>query len=235
MKMGIIAAGTGDRLAGGGISTPKPLLPIGGKPLLRRMIEAGAHLEVTAVACIVNDRNPAVAEFLRSTPWPVPLEIVVKTTPSSMESLFCLAPYLSEEPFFLTTVDAVCTRRIMREFLRKAKGMIGAKGVLALTAFVDDEKPLWASVNGSNRIVALGEAARDRRWVTAGFYYFAPEIFAEVAAARTKKLTALRQFLAHLLDQGYPIHGVPVPKTVDVDYPEDIEKAEAYLSEMNEA
>ena len=62
----------------------------------------------------------------------------------------------------------------------------------------------------------------------------APDIFAEIARARKKKLNALRRFLGHLVDEGYPIHGVPVPKTIDVDYPEDIEKAEAYLKEINE-
>ncbi len=30
MKAGIIAAGLGERLIGGGIATPKPLVPIGG-------------------------------------------------------------------------------------------------------------------------------------------------------------------------------------------------------------
>ena len=89
-------------------------------------------------------------------------------------------------------------------------------------------------MNSSGRIMALGDAALGSRFITAGFYYFTPDIFAEIAAARRKKLSALRQFLGHLIDEGYPIHGVPVPKTIDVDYPEDIEKAEAYLQEINE-
>jgi NDP-sugar pyrophosphorylase family protein len=70
--------------------------------------------------------------------------------------------------------------------------------------------------------------------VTAGFYYFAPDIFAEIDSARKRKLNALRQFLGHLMDAGYLMYGVPVPKTIDVDYPEDIVKAEAYLKEINE-
>ena len=47
-------------------------------------------------------------------------------------------------------------------------------------------------------------------------------------------LNALRQFLGHLIDNGYPMRGIPVAKTVDVDYPEDIEKAEAFLKDINE-
>ena len=234
MKMGIIAAGKGERLAQGGVLTPKPLVPVGGMPLIARLIEAGAKLKVSSLACIVNDLNPDIAGFLHSGHWPVPVEIVVKTTPNSMESLFCLAPNLSDEPFVLFTVDVVCTQQIVEDFVRKARALTGAKGALALTRFVDDEKPLWAAVNSSGRITAIGDAARGSPLVTAGFYYFTPEIFSEAASARTKKLAALRQFLGHLIDQDYPIYGIPVPKTIDVDYPEDIEKAEAYLKEMNE-
>lgn len=234
MKMGIIAAGAGDRLVRGGISTPKPLIPVRGKPLIARVIEAGAQLNVNSVACIVNDLSPSVAGFLRSSSWPIPVEIVVKTTPSSMESLFCLAPLLSDDPFVLFTVDLVCAQQVVGDFFRKARALQDSKGALALTSFIDDEKPLWAAVNSSGRITALGDAALGSRFITAGFYYFTPDIFAEIAAARRKKLSALRQFLSHLIDEGYPIHGVPVPKTIDVDYPEDIEKAEAYLQEINE-
>jgi NDP-sugar pyrophosphorylase family protein len=234
MKMGIIAAGVGDRLARGGIITPKPLTPVRGRPLITRLIEAGAQLNVDSIACIVNDRDPSVAAFLRSGHWPVPVEIVVKTTPSSMESLFCLAPLLSDEPFILFTVDVVCAQQVVKDFFRKARTMEDSKGVLALTGFVDDEKPLWAAINGCNRIIALGDAARGSQFVTAGFYYFTPDIFAEIAPARRRKLSALRQFLGLLIDEGYLIHGLPVPKTIDVDYAEDIAKAEAYLEEINE-
>ena len=234
MKMGIIAAGVGERLAQGGVTTPKALIPIRGRPLITRVIEAGAQLNVNSIACIVNDRNPSVVGFLRSCHWPVPVEIVVKTTPSSMESLFCLAPLLSDEPFVLFTVDVVCAQQIVKDFFRKARTLADSKGVLALTSFVDDEKPLWAAVNSFNRIIALGDAVRGSQFVTAGFYYFTPDIFAEIAPARRRKLSALRQFLGHLLDEGYLIHGLPVAKTINVDYPEDIEKAETYLKEINE-
>jgi NDP-sugar pyrophosphorylase family protein len=234
MKMGIIAAGKGDRLALGGVPTPKPLIRVGGRPLITRIIEAGAKLKVDSIACIVNDLNPAVASFLRSTPLPVPLEIVAKTTPSSMESLFCLAPLLSDEPFILFTVDVIFGQQTVEDFLQNARTLKDAKGALALTGFVDDEKPLWAKVDSASRIIALGDAARGSQFVSAGFYYFAPDIFAEIASARRKKLSALRQFLGHLLDEGYLMYGIPVPKTIDVDYPEDIAKAEAYLTEINE-
>ena len=58
------------------------------------------------------------------------------------------------------------------------------------------------------------------------------DIFAMIDAARARSLKALREFLALLVRTGYSLYGLPVPKTVDVDYPEDIQKAEAYLKEI---
>jgi glycosyltransferase A (GT-A) superfamily protein (DUF2064 family) len=58
---------------------------------------------------------------------------------------------------------------------------------------------------------------------------FDPRIFREIAVARARQFSALRQFLAHLLDSGYRIYGAAVPKTVDVDRPADIAVAEAFI------
>jgi NDP-sugar pyrophosphorylase family protein len=152
-----------------------------------------------------------------------------------MESLFCLAPLLSDDSFLLFTVDAIFGQQTVEDFLQGARALEDAKGVLALTPFIDDEKPLWARLDTSNRITGLGDPAHGSPLVTAGFYYFSPDIFAEIPSARIRRLSALRQFLSHLLDEGYPLYGIPVPKTIDVDHPEDLVKAEAYLAEINEA
>ena len=234
MKAAIIAAGTGRRLAEGGLLVPKPLVNVGGEPMIARAIHAAAMLKTASVACIVNDLNPAVSEYLRSRSWPVPLELVLKTTPSSMESLFCLAPLLREEPFVLFTVDAIFPFETLERFFEKARNKKEAQGVLALTTFVDDENPLWVKLNASHEVVAMGDEAKGSSYATAGFYYFNPRIFSMMTTAREKNLNSLRQFLGLLVEEGYMFYGIPVSKTVDVDYPEDIEKAEAYLKEIGE-
>ncbi len=235
MKAGIIAAGKGERISRRGIPIPKPLIPIGGEPLIARAIRAAAHVQVTSIACIVNDLNPAIADYLRSHPWPVPLELVTKTTASSMESLFSLAPFLNHDPFLLLTVDAVFQFETLKKFLAKASGLKEAQGVLALTRFIDDEKPLWVRMGPRRKIVDMGPAARPSRYVTAGFYYFKPDLFRMIPQAKAKRLNALRQFLGFLMESDFSLYGIPVSKTVDVDYPEDIEKAESFLREAGEA
>jgi NDP-sugar pyrophosphorylase family protein len=232
MKAGIIAAGRGERLAREGILIPKPLLPVRGEPMIARMIRAAATLKVNSIACIVNDLNPDVARYLKAKVWPAPLDLIVKTTSSSMESLFCLAPLLKDESFILFTVDAIFSFKALKDFAAKARSMDKSDGALAITRFVDDEKPLWVKVDSRDKIIAMGDEARDSRYVTSGFYYFRPNVFARIDEARARKLNALRQFLGLLIETGFSLHGVHVPKTVDVDYPEDLKKAEAFLKEI---
>ena len=232
MKAGIIAAGKGERLKKGGIHTPKPLIPVGGIPIIERTIAAAINAGAERIACIVNAVEKEVSEYIRSHNWSVPMDLVVKTTPSSMESLFNLAPFL-DEPFLLLTVDAVYPFHELKGFVDRATRLDG-DGALALTEFIDDEKPLWAKMDKKGRIIKMGNEAQPSPYITAGFYFFSPSIFLLINEARDKKLKALREFLALLIQKGYNIFGIPVLKVIDMDHPEDIKKAEAFVKEHPE-
>lgn len=231
MKAGLIAAGHGERLAAAGIDTPKPLVRVAGKPLVDHALDAIAAAGIDDVACIFNAEagSDAVEAHCRARPAGPRLAIVRRTTPSSMESLFTLAPRLGDERFLLLTVDAVFAPRVLHAFVAAAAQAPDADAVLAITDFVDDEKPLHAALAPDGRITALGADAHGSRWITAGFYVFHPRVFAEVDAARRAGFTALRQFLGHLLARGYRIVGAPIGKTLDVDRPEDVAAAEAFV------
>jgi len=233
MRGGIIAAGHGERLAAAGLGIPKPLVTVAGRTLIERAIDGLRAAGVTRVACIVNEESAAVAAYCRERVRDVALTFVVRTTPSSMESLFVIAALLhdpgSNDPFLVTTVDTVVAPTAVTDFARAAIRREDADGVLALTTFVDDEKPLHAACAADGRIVGLGPAAGTSPTVTAGFYMVRPTILAEVAAARAARFTALRQFLGHLLASGYRLYGERVPKCVDVDRVEDLAAAEAFV------
>src|SRR5271169_4168201 len=107
MKAGIIAAGEGSRLRSEGIVVPKPLVPVGGIPLIERLIRTLERHGISEIVCIVNEYSLEVKNFVEEKKFSVPVRFVVKTTPSSMHSLFALAPYLNDDPFVLSTVDPI--------------------------------------------------------------------------------------------------------------------------------
>jgi NDP-sugar pyrophosphorylase family protein len=228
MKAGIIAAGLGERFRSAGFATPKPLIPVGGKTLLGRAIESAAAAGAEAVALIVNAEFPEVARYVREERWPVPIELTVRTTPSSMESFFALAPSLRGSPFLLTTVDAITAKGTLAALARTGLAA-GPTGTLAVTTFVDDEKPLWVRLGAQARVVALGAEAAGSGLVTSGAYFFFPDVYDHLAEASRRKLAALREFLGLLVEQGASLFGFRAGTSVDVDRPEDVAVAEQFL------
>ncbi len=228
MKAGIIAAGHGDRLRQAGIATPKPLVAIGGRPLVARAIDAARAAGATSVACIVNAETDRVRRFLEETDFGLPIEIVQRTTASSAESFLALRPLLDAAPFLLLTVDAVVAPAAVRALAECATARPDAAGVLGVTTFVDDEKPLWAELDRDARIITLGEPARARH-VTAGVYFLKPVVYALADACGAGSWSAFRLFLGALLAHGHVLYGYDVGASVDVDRPEDIAAAERLL------
>lgn len=228
VKAGIIAAGEGSRLRSEGIPLPKPLVPVDGVPLIERLIGTFLRAGITEIACIVNEHSLEVKRFVEERHFPVPVRFVVKTTPSSMHSLFALAPLLSDGQFLLSTVDAVFDEREFAAYVRHAESRAEADGVLAVTDFVDDESPLYAACDPSWRITGFSktEAAP---YVTGGLYVFSPRVFREIDPVLASGVERLRNFLAHLVQKGYRIEAFPFSKMIDVDHLRDIQTAEELL------
>lgn len=244
MKAGIIAAGEGSRLRSEGIAVAKPLVPVNGVPLIERLITSFIRNGITEVACIVNEYSLEVRRFVEEQHFPIPITFVVKTTPSSMHSLFALASHLRDEQFLLSTVDSIYHESEFSQFLHHAQAENRGDGVLAVTQFVDDENPLYVKVDDAMRIVALGKSADFHnassrndsaheddhlKWVTGGLYIFSPKIFQEMEVAMAKGMERLRNFLQHLVANGYRLEAFPFSKIVDVDHVGDLATAEEFL------
>ncbi len=227
MKAGIIAAGVGSRLAQGGVTVPKPLVKVGGETLIGRAIKGAAQSGAGRVTLIVNPVFPDLAAYLKETSWPVPLDLLVWDSPSSLDSFLALRPYL-DEPFLLLTVDAVLAPGALAAFVEQAR-KAPASGALGITTFHDDEKPLYVELDAAGRILAVGRGPSPL--ITAGCYFFQPRVFAFENLARNRNLQALRQFLSMLVEEGFSLQGIDVGPAVDVDHPEDIARAEAFLRE----
>lgn len=229
MIAAVIAAGHGERLREVAAGRPKPLVPVAGKALIEHTLDSIRAAGVREVVCIINGESSAVERHCRDRVSDLAIDFVCRTTPSSMESLFALAPRLGPEPFLLLTVDAIVAPTAVRGFVAAARRRPEADGVLAVNEFVDDEKPLRVDLRPDGRIAAIGAEAAASPLVTAGFYVFRPTVFAEIDAARAARFTALRQFLRHLLLRDYQMFAERVPKCVDVDRPSDLAVAEAFI------
>jgi NDP-sugar pyrophosphorylase family protein len=225
---GIIAAGHGERLRTRGIATPKPLVEIAGRPLIARTIDALCAAGASRIACIVNAETDRVRDYLRDTRWPVPLDIVQRTTASSAESFLALRPFLADAPFLLTTVDTICAPHAIAALAARGRALSPLASVLGVTTTVDDEKPLWVELDDDDRIRSLADPARARH-VTSGVYFLQPLVYSLADEAAPRPFTAFRAVLGALLAHRHPLYGFDVGPAIDVDRPEDIAAAERLL------
>lgn len=221
----IIAAGRGERLrASSGVDLPKPLVEVGGVPLLARQANAMLAAGASEVIAVVNSETAAMA---RGLSFPPALRIVVRDTESSMESLFVLGESLRPGHFLLATVDAVVSAGEFQRFVAAARTMTtdaqGFDGILAVVKWRGDHKPLFTEVTDAGLITSLGQ--RETALVTAGMYWLPTAIFRLCAAARERKLTALRAFLQMLIDEKTRLGAVEVEGAIDIDEASDLETA----------
>ena len=207
---------------------PKPLVSINGIPLIERLIRSYSRCGISEIVCIVNEYSLQVKTYIESKRFSIPIRFVIKTTPSSMHSLFELAPHLMDGQFLLSTVDSIFNEDELSGFLKYAQEHQSVDGILAATNFVDDENPLFIELDDANRITSFGKSAKTN-WVTGGLYVFSQSIFREIDAAERQGIQRLRNFLGHLLEQKYRLEGFPFSKIVDVDHLHDIVTAEEML------
>lgn len=224
LRGAIIAAGDGTRLRADGFAQPKPLVPVGGVPLIEHTVRHFLAAGITSLTVIVNEGGAAVLSFLRARFPGLDLCGIVRTTPSSLESFKVVVGGPEPGRMVVSTVDAVCRAEDFARFVAAAAARPPDATVLAVTALVADEKPLWVRADDTGRVTALGGA--DGTMVTAGFY---------VVSERARRLSPpgdlgrLRDFLGWLVRRGEPVYAEAVETVVDVDRREDVVLAEGLI------
>ncbi|MDE2039056.1 MAG: NTP transferase domain-containing protein [Elusimicrobia bacterium] len=229
-RAGIIAAGQGSRLAGSHPGCAKPLVPVAGRPLCHWVAASLREAGITDITLLHNSDGCGVRRSLEEAFGDIAWTFLQADTASSWESFRLVARTIAQTqaPFLISTVDALVPPAETKRFWDFAATRDAAAS-LALTAFVDDEKPLWAQIDDSGRVTALGEPCSDRRYVTSGLYYLSAATAQGLPEPRA--FPSLRRYLTALVDSGALVTGHPLAKTIDVDRPEDVVQAEGFLKE----
>ncbi len=229
MNYAIIAAGEGSRLAQEGVTLPKPLVKLNGVAMIQRLIDIFAKNDAESISIIVNEEMTQVQEYVKQLKLDVPLNIVVKSTPSSMHSFFELRHFLSKGKFCLTTVDTIFKEEDFTRYIQAFIADKDADGMMAVTDFIDDEKPLYVDVNDNMRIVEFLDQSDSCKYISGGIYGLSSKAIDTLESCLSTGQSRMRNFQRQLIADGLFIKAYPLPKIVDVDHAEDIAKAEAFL------
>lgn len=230
MKFAIIAAGEGSRLASEGITTPKPMIPLQGTPMIERLVRIFMRNGAASVSIIINEEQPQTLAHLKELQKELPIEIIVKNTPSSMHSMHALSHHLQGDKFCLTTVDTLFHEE---EFAAYIKAFDKSdEGIMAVTDYIDDEKPLYVDTDEALNITAFRDNPSEQsRYISGGIYALPPQALDILDKCIAEGIERMRNFQRRLVESGMKLKAHPFSKIIDIDHAEDIEKAEKFLSQ----
>lgn len=231
MNYAIIAAGEGSRLAQEGVAKPKPLVDICGEPMISRLINLFCRCNAESISIIVNEQMTEVREYIESLSLDIPLNLVVKTTPSSMHSFFELSRVIPKGRFCLTTVDTIFREQDFRPYIDAMEADERYDGMMAVTDYIDDEKPLYVQTDDDLNITAFRDERYDgAKYISGGIYALNEKAIDVLADCMERGVARMRNFQRALVDAGLRLKAYPMGKILDVDHAGDIEKAENFIN-----
>jgi glucose-1-phosphate cytidylyltransferase len=170
----ILCGGRGTRLNG---ETPKPLVEVGGRPIVWHVVRLLAAQGIRRFVLATGHRGDQIAAFAAATDWGPARVDCVDTgvdTPSGGR-IHALAP---AERFLLAYADGVADLDVAALTARHA-----AHGALATMTVVRPRLPFGVAVlDGEDRVTGFREKPPADAWVNAGFFVFEPGVLRLLSA-----------------------------------------------------
>lgn len=231
-KAAILAAGEGSRLKT--IAPFKPIVKINNMPLLELTFKNLNFQDFNQVNIIFNEEEKAMDLITLPCLRAENTKYFFKSTPSSMHSLYEVALRLNLEKgehFFISMVDSIVPPTEAKKFYEFCLTIKENESALLVTSFIEDEKPLTLKLNNQGYVEEFECPIAKDVLITSGVYYFSEKVIPLLLEMITNGQTKMRNFLAELVKHNHCIKVYQVKKTLDIDRPEDIKSAEAFLKE----
>ena len=107
--------------------------------------------------------------------------------------------------------------------------------MMAVTDYIDDEKPLYISTDRKLNITGFYDAMTpDCQYISGGIYCLSPKAINVLQSCIEKGISRMRNFQRQLVAEGMKLTAYPFSKILDVDHASDIIKAEAFLNNQED-
>lgn len=196
MKVLILAGGLGSRLSEETVEKPKPMVEIGGKPILWHIMKIYSYYGFNEFIILLGYKGYMIKEYFAnyfmfhsdvtfdiknntteilnnsSEPWRVTL---IDTGAGTMTGgrIKRVARYINNEPFMLTYGDGVSDVNIHHLLkFHKDHGKF-----ITMTSVQPDGRFGSLILNGNNEVISFQEKIKgDGNWINAGFFVCEPEV-----------------------------------------------------------
>jgi glucose-1-phosphate cytidylyltransferase len=170
----ILCGGRGTRLQAEAPGLPKPLVEIGGRPILWHVVQIYAAQGFTDFLLLTGYRGELIERFAAETPWPAGVEVrCVDTgldTPTGGRVHRVAGELAGGGTFLATYADGVADID-----LAQLRGFHADHGALATMTVVRPELQFGvARLADDDRVLGFQEKPRSEHWINGGFFVFEP-------------------------------------------------------------
>lgn len=231
----VLAAGRGSRMGALTADTPKPLLAVGGRPLIAHALAGLAAAGVRRVIVVTGYLGDRLEAALgRGDAFGLRLEYCRQARPDgTARALLCAAPQLGAQPFLVCWSDILVPAALYGELAATFAARPGA-ALLAVNAVADPWRGAAVYVRDDWRVTRLVEkpprGGSQTPWNNAGVMVFAPRAldYARRLPPSVRGEYELPQAVAEMVRAGEVVHALPVRGPwADVGTPEDLAAAAA--------
>jgi glucose-1-phosphate cytidylyltransferase len=202
----ILCGGRGTRLQEHTRTIPKPLVEIGGLPIVWHVIQLYATAGFERFVLCTGYLGEQIDEFVGSHEWPA--GVTVECVDTGLDTptggrLAAVAGRLGRAPFCATYADGVADLD-----LRALLAFHRAHGAAATMTVVRPELQFGITeLDGNHRVVGFREKPRSEHWVNGGFFCFEPAVLDRLAPDSVLERGPLESLAADGELRAYPHEG----------------------------
>lgn len=169
----ILCGGRGTRLQEHTGAIPKPLVEIGGRPILWHVMQIYASQGFRRFVLCAGYKSGLIEEFVGSSKWPDGVEVECVFTGLDTQTggrIKRVAAYLPDETFCVTYADGLADIDLARLCAHHA-----SHGPLATVTVIRPTLQFgFAEIDANGRIRGFREKPRSKDWINGGFFCLEP-------------------------------------------------------------
>jgi bifunctional UDP-N-acetylglucosamine pyrophosphorylase/glucosamine-1-phosphate N-acetyltransferase len=231
-----LAAGRGTRMKGLTADCPKPMLPLGDRPMLAHQIERLEEAGIREILVVVGYKAEIVKDyFAEHPPAKATLSYVTQIKQDGTGSAALLArEFVGDDGFLMVYGDNLVDSAVYREMISRADG---AEMVLSVK-WVEDPYQGGAVYTDGDRVTKIIEKPEQgtstTNWNNAGIYIFRPSVFAaqEKMGLSPRGEYELTDAVHEVVSSGKPVSWYAIEGFWrDVGRPEDLSHATEFVED----
>lgn len=217
----LMAGGLGSRLKERTVHTPKPLLTIGGKPILETIIQNFIEYGFSNFTISLGYLGNQIRDFFEDgSRYGVRIDYITEDTPLGTAGALRLLDPAPKETFFVMNAD-VLTKVNFRQMLRYHREH-QAKATMCVRGFANQIPYGVVRTDGAD-IIGFEEKPVQNVMVNAGIYVLEPDVLSVMPEGRVDMPTLFEQLRSHEKKAvAFPIHEY----WMDVGSPNDFDSAD---------